>query len=71
VGTFFSFVAVAIVAIFVLAAFVNAIRVFVGGESKDDPHTRREALMFTLIALALAIAVFCCFFGKQVFWRIF
>ena len=70
-GTFFSFVVIAIVAIFALAAFANAVRVFVGGESKDDPHARKEALMFALIALALAIAVFCCFFGKELFWRVF
>ncbi len=65
-GTFFGFVVIAIVVIFALAAFANAIRVFIGGESKDDPHARKEALMFALIALALVIVVFCCFFG----WRL-
>ena len=70
-GTFFGFLVIAIVVIFALAAFANAIRVFIGGESKDDPHARKEALMFALIALALAIAAFCCLFGKQLFWRIF
>ena len=70
-GTFISFVVIAVVAIFALAAFVNAIRVFIGGESKGDPQARKEALMLALIALALAIAVFCCFFGRQIFSRIF
>jgi len=67
VGTFIGFVIAAFAGIFLLAAFTNLYRVFLGGEQSDEPQARKEALLYAGIALALAIAVFCCFFARRFF----
>ena len=70
-GTFIGFVIAAFAGIFLLAAIANLVWVFFGGERSDDPHARKEALLYAGIALALAVVVFFCMFGLRVDWRIF